>query len=136
MAVSLEKVGEIVDDLLQQHEAVSKKAEHDEAMSHQLVVACAQADLANAISALENKADVNAPDQLWGLTPLLWAAGSNRKDNVALVELLLDKRAEMNTKDLCGNSALFLALNQGNKKIVKLLSEAGAEDIRYHKIVT
>jgi hypothetical protein len=80
----------------------------------------------------ENKADVDAKDG-WGRTPLSWAAENGHE---AAVKLLLDKGAELETKDTkYGQTPLSWAAENGHEAVVKLLLDKGAEletkDTRY-----
>ena len=50
------------------------------------------------------------------------------KDRLAIVNLLLDKRADVNAKDKLGRTALKFAQERGQKAIVKLLKAHGATE--------
>jgi hypothetical protein len=65
---------------------------------------------------------VDVKDDAEGRTPLLWACLLRNKDTgVKIVQLLLERGADLNQRDNGGNSALLLATAVGNKKIVKHL---------------
>ncbi|KAJ5928365.1 hypothetical protein N7466_007321 [Penicillium verhagenii] len=59
-----------------------------------------------------------------GSTPLLLAASSGHE---RVVSTLLDRGADLNTRDLFGNSALFLAAQKGHEELVKFLLEKGID---------
>jgi ankyrin repeat protein len=65
---------------------------------------------------------VDVKDDAEGRTPLLWACLLRNKDTgMKIVQLLLERGADLNQRDNGGNSALLLATAVGNKKIVKHL---------------
>ena len=74
---------------------------------------------------IEAGADVDAPEQSSGLTPLVYAAcigGENR-----FLDLLLHSGAEINaTMDISGITALECAVDMGQIETVKFLIKAGA----------
>ena len=53
----------------------------------------------------------------------MFAADSGKKD---VVELLIDKGADINAQDFMGNTALCLVTEKGHKEIEELLKEKGA----------
>ena len=59
-----------------------------------------------------------------GWTPLPWAAEGGHE---AVVKLLLEKGAELETKDNDGWTPLSWAAEKGHEAVVKLLLEKGAE---------
>jgi ankyrin repeat protein len=66
---------------------------------------------------------VNAKDNLGG-TALMRAAFDGHKE---VVELLLEKGADVNAKDKDGGTALMIAYVKGHKEIVKLLKSYGTK---------
>merc|ERR1719359_1194942 len=58
-----------------------------------------------------------------GITPLGYAVGANR---IAVVKLLLDKRANPFSVDSNGNSGLHYAAGYGRKELVEYLIKVGA----------
>jgi ankyrin repeat protein len=56
----------------------------------------------------------------------MWAA-YNEHDNVAIIQALLDKGANVNLKAKDGSTALSWALKKGNTATVALLKKAGAK---------
>ena len=68
--------------------------------------------------------DVNAKDDLTGLTPLFDAVSSGKKEVAAL---LIDKGADVNGKIAMGFTALHNAAGNGRYEIVELLIEKGAD---------
>jgi hypothetical protein len=71
-----------------------------------------------------DKLDINSTDKS-GRTPLSWAAG--RGYGAEIVELLLEKGAELETKDSSGRTPLSWAAERGHRETVTLLLEKGAE---------
>ena len=51
---------------------------------------------------------------------------ASRKGNVGVVELLLDKGADINAKDKDGETALWLASNKGNVLTVRAIPGLGS----------
>ena len=73
---------------------------------------------------LKNRHDLDSKDT-YGRTPLLLAAEEGHE---AVVKLLLEKGAELETKDKnYGQTPLLLAAEKGHEAVVKLLLEKGAE---------
>ena len=73
---------------------------------------------------LENRDHLNVKDGS-GRTPLSWAAENGHK---AVVELLIEKGAEIESKDdVFGQTSLSLAVKNRHEAVVKLLIEKGAE---------
>ena len=68
--------------------------------------------------------DVNAKDDLTGLTPLFDAVSSGKKEVAAL---LIDKGADVNGKIAMGFTALHNAAGNGRYEIIELLIEKGAD---------
>ena len=68
--------------------------------------------------------DVNAKDDLYGDTPLLWAAGFGHK---GVVEMLITKGADVNAKAEGGWTPLHYATGGNDKEIVELLIAKGAD---------
>jgi ankyrin repeat protein len=58
-----------------------------------------------------------------GKTALIWAASNGQK---AVVQLLLDKEADIEAKDTYGRTALFGAASRGHEAVVQLLLDQGA----------
>ena len=76
------------------------------------------------ITLLENRHVLNSEDSN-GRTPLLWAAWNGHE---AVVKLLLERGAELETKDNdSGRTPLLWAAWNGHEAVVKLLLEKGAE---------
>jgi ankyrin repeat protein len=61
-----------------------------------------------------------------GWTPLMMAAAASRP-NAAVVDLLLEKGADLNARDDAGRTALDWALMQGDTPVVQRLKKAGAK---------
>ena len=73
---------------------------------------------------LDAGADVNAKDDLTGMTPLLDAVSSGKKEVAAL---LIGKGADVNGKIAMGFTSLHNAAGSGRYEIVELLIEKGAD---------
>ena len=65
-------------------------------------------------------------DGAFDQTPLAWAVGNGHK---AAVKLLLEKGADVESKNDIGETPLLLATWSGDEAIVKLLLEKGAENL-------
>ncbi|KAH8687250.1 hypothetical protein BGZ60DRAFT_438813, partial [Tricladium varicosporioides] len=73
---------------------------------------------------LKSNHDLNSKDSN-GRTPLSWVAQNGHE---AVVKLLIEKGAELETKDtICGRTPLTWAARSGCEAVVKLLIEKGAE---------
>ncbi|KKW67676.1 hypothetical protein AAV94_08485 [Lampropedia cohaerens] len=68
-------------------------------------------------------AHVNRPQ--W--TPLHYAAAGASDDQVAIVELLLDKQADINARSPNGTTPLMMAAQYGTDAVAKLLMARGAD---------
>jgi hypothetical protein len=73
---------------------------------------------------LDHGADPNAKGQ-HDVTPLMMAAAAPRPDP-AIVELLLERGANLETRDQAGRTALDWALTQGETPVVQAFRHAGA----------
>ncbi len=74
---------------------------------------------------LKNNPDPNLRDEDSGTTPLISAI---RSQNIEIVFLLLAAGADINRKDNQGNTALTLAKEIGNTKIIQLLIDVGIKE--------
>jgi ankyrin repeat protein len=92
-----------------------------------LLVGCGNPDSALLDAANEGNiaagADVNAKDDEYGWTPLIWAADGGHKNVAAL---LIAKGANVNAKSE-GWTALHSAAEEGYKEIAELLIANGAD---------
>ena len=66
--------------------------------------------------------DVNAKDDLYGDTPLLWATGFGHKE---VIEMLIAKGADVNAKAEEGWTPIHYATGVNDKEIIKLLIAKG-----------
>merc|ERR1719221_1393248 len=73
-------------------------------------------------SYLGNRQPLDMQDQ-FGITPLGWAIGANQ---IAVVKLLLDGRANPFAVDSSGNGALHYAAGYGRMELLEVLFKAGA----------
>ena len=62
-----------------------------------------------------------------GGTALIGAAGNCFGDNVQIIEMLLEKKVDVDHQNYKGMTALMAAADQGSKRSVRLLLRAGAE---------
>lgn len=51
-----------------------------------------------------------------------------QKGTIDIVDLLIEKGADVNCTDMWGKSALYYAIKNENSAIVEMLLEAGAEE--------
>jgi ankyrin repeat protein len=70
------------------------------------------------------EAEVDSKDNIYGGTPLSWAA---RNGHEAVVKLLLASKAEVDSKDDYGQTPLSWAAENGHEAVVKLLLASKAE---------
>ncbi|KAL8724506.1 MAG: hypothetical protein Q9181_006794 [Wetmoreana brouardii] len=70
------------------------------------------------------EADQHLREDEFGKAPLAWAALNGHE---AVVELLLERGAHIDSKDAIGYTPLFCAAENGHKAMVKLLVEHGAQ---------
>ncbi|KAK5635619.1 hypothetical protein RRF57_011331 [Xylaria bambusicola] len=59
-----------------------------------------------------------------GQTPLSWAARNGHEE---IVQLLVEKGADIESKDSIGRTPLLWAAEEGHQEIVQLLVEKGAD---------
>jgi len=91
--------------------------------SHSLVDAAAGGEYAKVYNLLSNGASPNSTYQ--GTPALLWGS---EKGHLNVVELLINKGADVNKKDASTNmTALMVAASEGHEKIVNLLVGSGAD---------
>ena len=88
-----------------------------------LIDAIKSGDRAAALTMLQQKVDVNAPEPN-GTTPLHYAA---YKEDVELVDRLLKAGAKPNVTNDFGSTPMAEAATVGNAAIIKLLLKAGAD---------
>ena len=86
--------------------------------------ACAIGDLDAIKKAIDDKVDVNAMDQQFGMTPLSWAA-LNGKTSAA--QLLIDNGADVNGLNRDGGTPLHGSVFLGRVETTKLLLKHGAD---------
>ena len=90
-----------------------------------LMMAAKGGHITTARTLLDHGADLNAKDS-WGITALMYATTNNR---VEATRFLLEKGANVNAESRTQQTALIAAVvhGMGNKEILKLLVEAGAD---------
>eukprot|EP00325_Prymnesiales_sp_UTEX-LB-985_P028536 CAMPEP_0174715050 /NCGR_PEP_ID=MMETSP1094-20130205/19984_1 /TAXON_ID=156173 /ORGANISM="Chrysochromulina brevifilum, Strain UTEX LB 985" /LENGTH=208 /DNA_ID=CAMNT_0015914549 /DNA_START=30 /DNA_END=656 /DNA_ORIENTATION=+ len=69
---------------------------------------------------------VNDVDSCMGLTPLMKAA---RRNHIPVIELLLERKADVNAKDNMGETAIVKAKRNDHNDAIALLLKHGAEDM-------
>ncbi len=87
-----------------------------------LCTAISKGDVSTVKKFVEYGADVNETSN--GMTPLMMAA---RYNNVEILDFLLSKGAELNTKSESGNTALKYAIISNAKEAENFLREKGAK---------
>jgi ankyrin repeat protein len=91
--------------------------------SFPLLHASAEGDREQVVKLLDEGMDVNGRSPFVRTTPLILAAWNNHIDTV---RLLLDRKADVNAKDITGWTALHAAAFGGHTEIMQLLLERGA----------
>jgi hypothetical protein len=76
------------------------------------------------LTSIDLKAEVDSKDDRCGQTPLSWAAESGHE---AIVKLLLNSKAEVDSKDNDGRTPLSLAAENGHEAVVRLLLASKAK---------
>ncbi|KAJ5936883.1 hypothetical protein N7466_003333 [Penicillium verhagenii] len=83
-----------------------------------------KADTKSPASQSEKRDDLEYDETLDGQTPLSWAA---MRGHEAVVRLLLEKGASLESKDRNDQTSLLCAASRGDEAVVRLLLEKGAE---------
>ena len=92
--------------------------------SEALLKACGQGKFDKAMEALNAGADVNTSSHNNKSTPLIIAS---QFGNLNLVNLLLERGADVNAKNGSGNTALHLAILYNSSDVIMALINAGAD---------
>ena len=129
-----EHPAETVARRFEQEEQKVKKEEFDAGATTELYSACVNGNLEEIRLALENRADPNG-SITDGITPLQKAVVISSRSQLEIVDLLIESKAMLDTKDMCGNSALFFARQRHNQPIIDLLTSKGAKAFAYHKLI-
>ncbi|AEM23266.1 ankyrin repeat-containing protein [Brachyspira intermedia PWS/A] len=79
-----------------------------------------QTDIINYL--LENNADINLKEELTGFTPLMASF-----HNIAIAELLIEKGADIEARNVDGINALVYAVSLNDEEMVKFLLAKGAD---------
>ena len=72
---------------------------------------------------LEEDHDIEAKDDIFGQSPLLWAAENGHE---ASVQVLLERNAQIESQNRYGQTALWLAVRHGHVRMVQVLVERNA----------
>ena len=106
---------------------IQKRQQTQEAKTEEFEISIHRAAWEGDIKAIEQHLaagkDVNAKDELYGDTPLLWAAGFGHK---GVVKMLITKGADVNAKADEGWTPLHYATGGNDMEIVELLIDKGA----------
>ena len=89
-----------------------------------LAAGCKNAEASFVATLLQKGADVNYKNPSDGLTSLHYASSSGSAD---VVNVLLDKNADINARDHKGTTPLMLAAKRNSLPVAKLLLERGAD---------
>lgn len=92
----------------------------------ELTTAIRHRDAQRVSTLLSEGVDVNETDEGPGQTPLMWAV---RAGSVPMVQALLNHGAAVNRADMFGNTAVSLAVKNGNSRIVQMLRARGARAV-------
>ena len=107
---------------------IQKRQQAQEAKTEEFEISIHRAAWEGDIKAIEQHLaagkDVDAKDDLYGDTPLLWAAGFGHK---GVVEMLITKGADVNAKADGGWTPLHYATGGNDMEIVELLIDKGAD---------
>ncbi len=88
-------------------------------------------DMQTVLEMLEQGVDINVHASFGGPTALIVAA---RFGHVAIVEVLLERGAEVNAEDDYGQTALYFAKKNSKIKVVELLEAAGGTSPPVEKV--
>lgn len=106
-----------------QHEFIPSK--DDNALENALIKVTKNNDVELVSSLLKDGFEVDAREKgYFEWTPLMWACN---RSLLKIIEILLDKGADVNVRDQEEWSSLILTSGRGDLEIVKLLIERGAE---------
>jgi hypothetical protein len=93
-------------------------------MDSELYMACARGNTSEARALIEERADPNCREPLTGMTPLHISCFQNVS---ALSILLIEKRADVNSVDYRGETALCIACDNDFTDIIPTLLREGAD---------
>lgn len=89
-----------------------------------LLEAASDGDVEKVKSCLAKGADIETKNSRWKATPLYLAVNFDHEE---VVEILLEKNANVDSKDCDGETPLYRAAAVGNETIVKMLLEHHAD---------
>lgn len=93
-------------------------------LNDELVQAAMQGKTEMLKTLLSKGADVNAKDQKYQSTALMWAAHNGHTD---VVRILIEKGAAIDEKGKEGETALWYAAQKGQLETLKILAENGSD---------
>jgi ankyrin repeat protein len=102
----------------------AKKSAKSERLYRSLVDASTVGDTKGVARLLAQQISVNARDERFGRTALMWAA---QNGHIEVMHLLLDRGAEIDASAQDGETALMLAAGDGRAEAVLLLLARGAQ---------
>ena len=116
----------LMQDVPKIKELIAKGADvnHKENGRPMLVWAAQSANVELVQALLDGKADVNAPDEGIGHSPLMRAVETQ---NVDIVKVLLKAKADPNAKAANGESVIGMAVRSGKADLVEAVIQGGAD---------
>jgi ankyrin repeat protein len=96
-------------------------------MSKEMSEALIESDISTLVTLIENGESVNGLDGNTGQTLIIWAAENGYKD---MARFFLSKGANLEERDVGGNTPLMCAALRGDIELVNLFLESGANPNR------
>jgi ankyrin repeat protein len=93
-------------------------------LNEDFVQAVIKGDIQQFNAFLSKGAEIEATDQKYGATPLMWAAHEGHTD---IMQVLLDKGVQINAQQQDGCTALWYSAQQDKLEAVKILIAHGAD---------
>lgn len=95
-----------------------------EQLNENFVQAAKNGDIQQFNSLLKKGANIEATDQKYGATSLMWAA---HEGHTEIMKVLLDNGARINSQQKRGRTALWYSAEQGKLEAAKILITHGAD---------